>query len=132
MPAGPSDAQMSRYRSVQEYCYRMARMNSEGEYPALQEAACGDFARYARSIGVVTGQLPTVLVKQEASRQSRNDSQSMTTSRSPPPVCGVLEQEKQNINAATRQAHSGPAAERYRERLRQINAQMYELNCQNH
>lgn len=133
MPTGPSDAQMSRYRSMQEYCYRMARMNSEGDYPALQRAACSDFARYAGSIGLGTGQLPTVLVKREPLRQSQNYSQSATTiGRSPPPICGALEGEKQSINAATRQAHSWQEAEWYRERLRKINARMYELNCQNH
>lgn len=131
-PAGPTDAQVKKYNTMQQYCYRMAQMNAEGEYPALQQAACGDFARFAQSIGLSTGQLPVVLVKQEAPRQAASNSSAANDRRVPPAECASLEQEKEQINAQTRQSHSSQAGEWYRDRLRAIDALMWDLNCRNH
>lgn len=131
-PLGPTQEQLSRYRSMQAYCYRMTQMNAGGEYPAFQQAACGDFARFAQSIGLSAGQLPDVVVKQPAPRQTPRYSSQTAGRGAPPAECLSLQQQRENVNASTRQAHSEQAAELYREQLRQIDARMWDLNCRNH
>jgi hypothetical protein len=134
-PVGPSASEWSRLESLRDYCQRMSRMNAGGEYPSLQRSACGDYARYAQAHGFGAVALPEV---QEASPQPSRSAPAWTAERrpsrpqTPPGECDQLEDAKQRINAATRQAHSGWQAERYREELRRINARMWDLNCRNH
>lgn len=135
VPAGPSASEWSRLESLRDYCQRMTRMNAGGEYPSLQRSACGDYARYAQAHGFGAVALPEVL---EAVPGPSRPPTAWTADRAPgsgrmPPLeCEQLEDLKQRINAATRQAHDGWQAERYREELRRINARMWDLNCRNH
>ncbi|ROH93502.1 hypothetical protein ED208_03005 [Stagnimonas aquatica] len=135
VPSGPSASEWSRLESLRDYCQRMTRMNAGGEYPSLQRSACGDYARYAQLHGFGAVALPEVL---EMVPGSSKPATAWTAQRAPtlvprPPLeCERLEDLKQQINAATRQAHSGWQAERYREELRRINARMWDLNCRNH
>lgn len=134
-PSGPSASEWSRLESLRDYCQRMTRMNAAGEYPSLQRSACGDYARYAQLHGFGAVALPEVLeVVPGPSRPetARTAGRAPASGRMPPPECEQLEDLKQRINAATRQAHDGWQAERYREELRRINARMWDLNCRNH
>lgn len=131
-PTGPSPEQIRRYNAMQENCYRVTRMNANGEYPALQTSACNDYARYAGSIGLNPGRLPTVLVAQAAAPPPSSYAQSLSRARTPPAECVSLEVRKQDINATTRQLLSSSQTEYYREELRRINARMWDLNCRNH
>lgn len=134
-PVGPSASEWSRLDSLRDYCQRMTRMNAGGEYPSLQRSACGDYARYAQAHGFGAVALPEV---QEALPGPPRPAPAWTAERSParprtpPGDCYSLEREKQSINARTREFHSGQEAEWYRQRLREINARMWDLNCRNH
>ena len=128
----PTEQDWSRFHSMQSYCYRMAEMNSTGEYPALQQSACGDFARFAASANIDPGQLPDVLVRQEAPRQAQAQTRSYSSARQPPAECASLQRQRDSIHARTRQQHSAGEAEYYRQKLRDIDARMWDLNCRNH
>lgn len=132
-PAGPSASEWSRLESLRDYCQRMTRMNAGGEYPSLQRSACGDYARYAQAHGFGAVALPEVLeVVPGPSRQATARTTERAPARMPPLECERLEDLKQQINAATRQAHDSQQADDYRRRLREINARMWDLNCRNH
>ncbi len=131
-PVGPSTSDISRYNSMQESCYRMARMNADGEYPALQQAACNDYARFAASVGIDAGQLPDVRIQQQVQQPAPRQLAQSNSHRSPSALCEGLERQKEAINARTRQSHTSWEAEYFREELRKINAQMWDLNCRNH
>ncbi len=131
-PTRPSNENIRRYNSMQEYCYRMRRMNSTGEYPALQQAACNDYAKFAQSIGLDPGQLPDVLVQSTERSAPQQQAKAAKATESNAAACQALETEKQSINAATRQLLSAQMTEYYREQMRQVNAQMWNLNCRNH
>lgn len=128
---GPTPEQIRRYTAMQENCYRVTRLNSNGEYPALQTSACNDYARYARSVGLKPGELPNVLVAQ-ATRPSPAYEQQTSSARKPPTECAYLEESRQNIHKTTRQSLTSPQTEYYRAKLREIDAQMWDLNCRNH
>lgn len=137
IPAGPGASEWSRLESLRDYCQRMARMNAGGEYPSLQRSACGDYARYAQAHGFGAVALPEVMEalpgpSRPSMAGTAERQRGASIARTPPTECDQLEDLKQRINAATRQAHDGWQAERYREELRRINARMWDLNCRNH
>ena len=133
-PLGPTSADISRYNSLQDYCYRMARMNANGEYPAMQRSACTDYQRFALSVGLDPGALPATREQSTADYpQPRSQpDQSAQTAQPNQWECASLEKQKEWINARTRQGLSGAQTDRYREDLRLINGRMWDLNCRNH
>jgi hypothetical protein len=133
-PRGPTGADISRYNSLQDYCYRMARMNATGEYPSMQRTACRDYQQFALSVGLDPGALPVVREQSTAGyppaqAQSRQQADNASPNQW---ECASLEQQKEWINARTRQALTSEQTERYRQDLRLINARMWDLNCRNH
>lgn len=54
----PAQADADTFNSLRRNCYDAARNNSQGQYPALQQAACDSFAAFARTKGWDTGPLP--------------------------------------------------------------------------
>ena len=132
-PSGPTPEQVERYNSMQAQCYRMANMNAQGEYPALQQAACNDYAKYAYSIGVDAGQLPRVMAQAPQQRAApQRSQQAEQANNSKAYECSYFEQLKESINSRMRQSHSSSQADYFRAELRKINDRIWELNCRNH
>lgn len=130
---GPTGQQISTFNALQANCYNVARMNAGGEYPSLQKTACADYARFAYSIGVDPGELPgnrTPMPRVESAGRSYSSPSSAT--KVPPEECAWLERRKEQINAITRRGLSSQQTEYYRERLREINNRMWDINCRNH
>lgn len=57
-PVSPARTDIDTYNTLRNNCYANARSNSDGEFPAMQQAACERFAAFARSRGWDTGALP--------------------------------------------------------------------------
>jgi hypothetical protein len=73
--ATPAQTDAGAFEALRRNCYEAADSNRNGEYPALQQAACGRFADYARQQGRDTGPLPAYGTPQPQAQEQQAEQQ---------------------------------------------------------
>ncbi len=127
-PTSRAQADVDTYNALRNNCYANASGNSEGEFPALQQAACNRFAAFARSRGWDTGQLPGY----GTPKPREVGPQVAIIGRSEPideGQCAYLYQQEQNVEAALRSGYQEPLGNRLRAEQRELLGQLWRLHC---
>lgn len=124
-----SSSDLNTLNALRTNCFNAARNNSTGEYPATQQLACNDYLRFAWRKGITVNDVPTVLIAEpNRSTQSPTVVAQQTDIHSSY-ECGGLYHEKDSIDEAMRNGYTADIGERYRDRLREINKQLYDHRC---
>jgi hypothetical protein len=126
-PATPAQVDQGSFNSLRQNCTSAAAINRNGEYPALQQAACARFADFARQKGWDTGELPAYAARQPQERQQVDYQDEGEPDHSG--ECAALYQEEQNIEAAMRAGYREPLGNQYRARLQAVEEQLWKLRC---
>jgi hypothetical protein len=126
--ASPAQSDLDTYNSLRHNCYANAAGNRDGEFPALQQAACDRFSAFARSRGWDTGPLPAY-----AAPQPRAAGQQVTVIGQAQAVdgaqCAALYAQEQDVEAALRAGYQEPLGNELRARQRDLQEQLWRLHC---
>lgn len=124
-PANPAQADADTFNALRRNCYDAARNNSQGQYPAMQQSACGSFASFARSKGWDTGPLPAYGTPSPQPQLAYQEGSEPDNSMQ----CGALYNEEQEIEAAMRAGYQEPRGNLLRARLAEVEEQLWRLHC---
>ncbi len=127
-PASPARTDVDTYNNLRNNCFANARGNSEGEFPALQQAACDRFTAFARSRGWDTGTLPAYGTPRPQPRGEQvaviGQSQPVDSGE-----CAALYQAEQEVEAALRAGYQEPEGNWLRARQRELQEELWRSNC---
>jgi hypothetical protein len=127
-PTSQAQADVDTYNSLRNNCYANASNNSEGEFPALQQAACDRFANFARSRGWDTGPLPGY-----GTPRPKEVGQQVAIVGQSEPIdegqCASLYEREQYVEAALRSGYQEPLGNRLRAEQRELLEQLWRLHC---
>jgi hypothetical protein len=122
----PDESDQNTYNALRRNCYDAARSNAQGQYPALQQAACNSFADFARRKGWETGQLPAYGTPPPQAQVAYTEQREPDDNSA---QCADLLAEEQLIEAAMRAGYQEPLGNWYRKRKAEVEEQLWKLHC---